>query len=164
MSELGIALEGYLAKELHELVIAVTSNAAEYFIKLPTPYDIDFSTEEIAAKVAIASNVLQRTARFSAMAKAEQKLAKARFESKFKQASTGSNEAERKANAMSSATQEHEYLAEIEAVVELADGLETAARIASESARKILDKIQVIYIGSQRETAGTTRDADFRTY
>jgi hypothetical protein len=42
--------------------------------------------------------------------------------------------------------------------------MEGAARIASESARKLLDKVQSMQIASYREEKGSYLDSDFSTY
>jgi hypothetical protein len=42
--------------------------------------------------------------------------------------------------------------------------MEGAARIASESARKLLDKAQSMQIASSREEKGSYLDSDFSTY
>ena len=74
------------------------------------------------------------------------------------------NEAEREASAISAAEEEYSALITCDAVVSLAEAIETSARISSESARKIMDKIQSIQIASYREEKGSYMESDFSTY
>ena len=51
-----------------------------------------------------------------------------------------------------------------EAIVNLAESMESAARISSESCRKLIDKVQSMQIASAREDKGFYSDSDFSTY
>jgi hypothetical protein len=51
-----------------------------------------------------------------------------------------------------------------ESIVKLAESMEGAARIASESARKLLDKVQSMQVASYREEKGSYNESDFSTY
>jgi hypothetical protein len=51
-----------------------------------------------------------------------------------------------------------------EAIVNLAESMESAARISSESTRKLLDKAQSMQIASSRESKGYYSESDFSTY
>jgi len=76
----------------------------------------------------------------------------------------GKNEAEREANALGAAEGEYTALVTAESIVHLAESMEAAARIASESARKLIDKVQSMQIASSREEKGFYSEKDFRTY
>jgi hypothetical protein len=52
----------------------------------------------------------------------------------------------------------------MEAVVELAESMESSARISSESARKLMDKVQSMQVASFRQEKGHFSEADFRTF
>jgi hypothetical protein len=51
-----------------------------------------------------------------------------------------------------------------ESIVHLAESLETSARIASESARKLMDKMQAMQVAAVREEKGFFSEQDFDTY
>ena len=61
---------------------------------------------------------------------------------------------------------ENEYQALViaESLVHLAESIETSSRIASESARKLMDKMQSMQIASAREEKGFYSESDFNTY
>jgi hypothetical protein len=65
---------------------------------------------------------------------------------------------------MNAAEEEYAAFVTCEAVVELAESIETSARIASESARKLMDKMQSMQIAAHREERGSYLDSDFSTY
>lgn len=151
-----------LGPQLAQIIHIV--NDPEYLIQIPDADDVDLTLEEMMSIVARTSNNFGRIARFAGMARAEAKLAKGRYERKFKQNRVGKNEDERTAKAMAASEDEHAALTTAEAIADMADSFELAARIASESARKILDKIQSMNIASAREAKGAYRESDFSTY
>ena len=65
---------------------------------------------------------------------------------------------------MEAAEEEYAALVTCEAIVNLAESMESAARIASESARKLMDKAQSMQIASARESKGYYSEDDFSTY
>jgi hypothetical protein len=65
---------------------------------------------------------------------------------------------------MDAAEDEYFALVTCEAIVSLAEAMEASARIASESARKIMDKVQSMQIAAYREDKGSYLDSDFSTY
>lgn len=159
-SQAEIALYDLLGPELTEIT-KVVSSSSDYLIKLPEAYDIDLTLEDLASLVARTSNAFGRLARFAGMARAEAKLARGRYERKFKRARSGKNEAERTANAMGDAVLEHTAMVTAEAIAEMADAMEGAARISSESARKIFDKATNMGIASRREQHGSYQEKDY---
>lgn len=162
------ALYDLLGPELSQITQAISlapSKDSPYLIELPDAYTVDLPVEEIASLVARTSNAYGRVARFAGMARAEAKLAKGRYERKFKRTQgSGSNEKARVANAMEQCHDEHVAMTTAEAIAELADSMESAARVASESIRKIFDKVQNMVMAAQREAKGSYRDDDFRPY
>jgi hypothetical protein len=65
---------------------------------------------------------------------------------------------------MEAAEDEYSALITCEAILSLAESMEGAARIASESSRKLMDKVQSMQIASSRENKGHYLDSDFTTY
>lgn len=147
-----------IGPELAEVVYAIRSMPAPdnpYLTEIPDPSMIDNPVEVLAALVAKTSNNYSRVARFAGMARAETKLAKGRFERKFKRLRTeGKNDKEREANAYEACQAEHMAMTQAEAIAEMADALQDAARISSESARKLYDKANAMIMGNIREMAG----------
>lgn len=135
-----------------------------YFVQLPDTDVIDLPIEVIAGLVARSSNNFARVARFAGIARAEAKLARGRYERKFKRLRGGglgaTNDKAREAAAMTECQTEHIAMTNADAVAEIADALEAAARIASESSRKLLDKSEAMLMGNVREQRGR----DFQTY
>ena len=71
------------------------------------------------------------------------------------------NAQEREANAIAAAEKEFIEVCTLEAIIELAEAQELAARIASESSRKLLDKVQAIQIANSREEKGWHSESDY---
>jgi len=65
---------------------------------------------------------------------------------------------------MEMAEADHSAMITAEAIAEVAEAYESAARIASESIRKIFDKAGSMVIGQIREAHGVYKDSDFRPY
>lgn len=159
-------LNDFLGPQLHEIIVAYTdsANAAKYFVEIPEADTIDLGFEHIASLVARTSNVYGRAARFAGIARAQYKILEGNYKRKYKANRVGRNEAEREAAAMGAAEAEYTALMTCEAVVSLAESIESGARIASESARKLMDKIQSMQLASFREEKGSYRESDFSTY
>ena len=145
-----------LSPGLDELVKAILDSSLK--VEIPDPASVDLPPEELASLVARASNAYSSAARAAGMARAEAKLAKGRYERKYKTAKNdGRNDNEREANAMASASDAHEAWCNADAVAEVAEGVESAARIASESARKLLDKLEDWRFADSRTGAAANR-------
>lgn len=161
-------LRELLGRELSEVIGAISNKPSKdnpYLIELPDANMVDLPMEDVMAYVAKSANNFGRVARLAGMARAEAKLAKGRYERKFKRLrSQGKNDAERESLAMEGCIEEHMAMVNADAVAELAESLEAAARIASESSRKILDKTQAMQMAATREQAGYISDRDFRPY
>jgi len=149
-------------REITKIVSEPFSPTNQYRVELPTSETIDLPIEELGSLVARTSNAFGRMARFSGMANAKYKLAKGRYERKFKMSRKGANKEEREANAMDASEEEHLEMTVAEAVKDLANSLEDAARVASESARKLFDKAKDMRIAQIREEVGEYTERDFR--
>lgn len=154
------ALFTFLGPQLQE-ILTVVSSSTDYLIELPEAHVVDLTLEDLASLIARSSNSYGRLARFAGMARAEAKMARGRYERKFKRARAGRNEAERTANAMDNAVLEHTAMVTAEAVAEMADAMEGAARVASESSRKIYSHILQARSAEGREAKGSFQEKDF---
>ena len=159
-------LYNFLNPQLKEIVQAFSKpeDLDKYFIEIPDVNYIDLTIHDLASLVARTSNVYGRSARFAGMARANFKLIEGKYKKVYKSSRVGKNEAEREAAAMEAAEAEYSALVTCEAIVNLAESLESSARIASESARKLMDKVQSMQIASSRESKGYYLDEDFKTY
>lgn len=166
LTKLQELLSEFLGPQIQEVVLAYgeQSNYSKYFIEIPDAETIDLGLDALASMVAKTSNVYGRAARFAGMARANYKLVEGRYKKVYKSSRVGRNEAEREANAMEAAEEEYAALVTCEAIVNLAESMESAARIASESARKLMDKAQSMQIASARESKGYYSEDDFSTY
>jgi hypothetical protein len=157
-------LSDMLEPELKVIVEAVSSEPGStnsYFIQIPDASSIDLHVDDLASLVARTSNIYGRAARFAGMARAECKLAEGRYKRKFKLSRKGKNEAEREEAGMEAAQEEFLALTVSEAIVELAESMEAAARIASESARKLYDKVSNMNTAYSREMKGQLQEKDW---
>lgn len=145
-----------LGDELTRTVAAVSSDPdhSEYVIQLPDGEVADRSLADLARLVAQTSNAYGKAARFAGVARAEHKLAKGRFDRAFKRNQVGPNADARKAAALEATADEHTAMMTVSSIAELADAVEHAARVASESARKIFDKVAAQYSADNREAHG----------
>lgn len=149
---------------LHSQLNTIPSLAADegLIVRLPDVDTVELSVEDLASLVARTSNTYGRLSRLAGMARANAKLAKGRYDYTVKSAKVdGKNESERRAKTAELASSVHEALIEAEALVQLVEGLENAARVASESARKIFDKVEAMYKAAQREDRGHYQEGDF---
>lgn len=159
-------LNEFLGPQLQEIIIAYAdkNNASKYFVVIPEADTVDLGFENIASLVARTSNVYGRAARFAGIARAQYKIFEGNYKRIYKANRVGKNEAEREAAAMEAAEAEYTALTTCEAIVSLAESIEASARIASESARKLMDKIQSMQVASFREEKGSYKESDFSIY
>jgi hypothetical protein len=159
-------LREFIGPQIEEIVSAYTSDSSNslYFVSIPDVDTLDLGIHEMASLVARTSNVYGRVARLAGMARAQYKLIEGSYKKVYKANRVGKNEAEREANALEAAESEYTALITAEAIVNLAESMELAARIASESARKLIDKIQSMQVASAREEKGYFSEKDFNTY
>lgn len=159
-------MSGFLEPQLKEVINSIASGESikKYYIEIPDANAVDLTVEDLASLVARSSNVYGRAARFAGIARAQYKLLEGQYKRVYKANRVGKNESEREANAIAAADAEHMALVAMEAVVELAESMESSARISSESARKLMDKVQSMQVASLRQEKGQFLEADFRTF
>lgn len=166
IEKLNSLLSEFLNPQITEVLDAYSSGEKSYlyFINIPEVDIIDMTLEDLASLVAKTANIYGRVTRFAGMARAQYKICEGQYKKKYKSNRTGKNEAEREANALEAAEEEYSAMVTAESIVQLAESLEGAARIASESARKLLDKLHAMQIASSREEKGSFMESDFSTY
>jgi hypothetical protein len=159
-------LFNFLNPQLQEIVNAFSKSEDldKYFIEIPDANYVDLTINDLASLVARSSNVYGRAARFAGIARAQYKLLEARYKRVYKVNRVGKNEAEREATAIAAAEKEYMALTAVESVVQLAESMEAAARISSESSRKLIDKVQNMQVATAREDKGFLSDKDFSTF
>lgn len=151
-----IEILGPELEQIISLIVADPGSVGSSFIEMPTTSTVDLTVNDLMSLVARTSNNYGRIARFAGIARAHYKIAEGRYKRKYKAALGGSakNAQEREANAIAAAEKEFIEVSTLEAIIELAEAQEVAARIASESSRKLLDKVQAIQIANSREEKG----------
>lgn len=142
---------GDLAKEVQQ---------RRYIIELPESLIVDLPVENLADLVAKTSNAYGRIARFAGQCRAEYDLASGAYKRSYETNQVGKNDSERRANAMRASEEAHIRMTTAEAAYHYSEKLENAARIASESARKIYDKVNSMFVAQGREEHGTHADKD----
>lgn len=133
-------------------------------VEIPDPEVIDLGPMRLASLVARASNAYGRAARLAGLARAEAKLAKGRYDRKYKASRKGANDTERDAHGMEAAADEHAVWIQAEAVATVAESVEAGARIASESARKLLGQAESMFMASGRERRGAYLEGDYSSW
>lgn len=136
--------------------MAPAGEADSLWVKIPDDKDVDLSIGELAKMVVTSSNTYSDAARFNGMIKAELSKAEGRYKAKYKEAAgePAKNEAGREANATKATKDELDSLQLVLYLSKLAQAAEDAARIASESSRKLLDKAANVHIGETRAEHG----------
>lgn len=136
------SLRESLGPELTELVALVVNGTNKYgaqLVQLPTQDTAELSVVELGQLVAETSNSYSTICRLSGCARALYKLAERAHERVYKaNLKEGKTQNERIANATAAAEKHSEELGVLEGIVELADAYVNAARVASESARKLM--------------------------
>ena len=160
IAEVKKILEGILGNDLTQAILAMAEDPntqAEYKIRLPESL-MDLPLGTVSEYVVRASNCFGALADIAGKINGAQKILEAEYKIKFKQGlgGAGGNAQAREASAMESAAAELEALSIIEACVEIIEPLLLAARIASESARKVLDKKNDNYVAMNREQRGSS--------
>lgn len=159
-------LAAFLNPQLEELIKTFSSKeeTEKYYVEIPDTNYVDLTISDIASLVARSSNVYGRAARFAGIARAQYKLLEAQYKRIYKANRIGKNEAEREAAAAAAADDQYVALSAVEAVVQLAESMELAARISSESARKLMDKMQSMQVAMARGEKGYFSEEDFSTF
>ena len=148
-------IEKYIKPKLENMVhlfMLPKSDPQSCFIEIPSGEDAELPVEELKSLVARTSNNMARAARLNGAARAVEKRAEGLFKLKYKKAlaAPAKNADEREANAYITAEEEYKDYVLAQSLVELGSAMETAARVSSESARKLLDKAQNANIGDYR--------------
>jgi hypothetical protein len=148
------ALETFLRPELRDIVIGAREGfkGDKYIIELPNPETVDLSLVELAGLVVRTSNHYQQMSILNGIIKGLLKISEGRYKNIYRRSKSGKNEAEREANAMESAHTEYNDYILVDSIGEIVEGLERAARNASESARKIYDKASAAQTAEHRAT------------
>lgn len=166
IKEILLVLSDFLEPQLKELVTAISDEELikKYYIEIPDANYVDLTIDDLASLVARSSNVYGRAARFAGIARAQYKLLEAQYKRVYKANRVGKNEAEREANGINAAQEEYMALTVIESIVQIAESMETAARISSESSRKLMDKVQSIQVAAARQEKGFFSEKDFGAF
>lgn len=161
-------LRKLLGSDLVELINGFSIEPGQkgsFFIEIPTPETMDLSAEELGSLVARTSNNYNRVLWLAGRANAAFKQAEAAYKYRYKVSlNSGKNVAERESNAMEAAKEELKVLSLVEACVELGEAATAAARVSSESARKLFDKVNNMNIASNREAKGQFKESDFDSW
>lgn len=163
------ALKDFLNDELIETIEAVRhkpvrGESNDYHVWLPEKYTVDLDITDLMSYVARTSNIFYTMSRLAGIAKACVDMAESEYKEQFKRNLAGSNDKERERNATIAAQDQANVLRTYQGIMRIADKLEEGARVASESARKLLDKVQAMQIATHRGEHGQLKDADFRPY
>lgn len=160
------SLFNFLNPQLQEIVLAFSKSEDldKYYIEIPDANYVDLTMSDLASLVARSSNVYGRAARFAGIARAQYKILEGQYKKVYKANRFGKNEAEREASAIAAAEKEYLALTAVEAVVQLAESMESAARVSSESSRKLMDKVQSMQVASMREDKGFLSEKDFSLF
>lgn len=119
-------------------------------VQIPQGTEINYTVEDLADLVRRSSAAYEAAARMSGVVRAKYKIAEGRYKAKYKSNLIGKNTAEREREASAAARAEYNELVLVESLLELTGSVESAARIGSESARKLLDKVTDSYKGHLR--------------
>lgn len=149
-------------KALLKAALAPSDSTSSLLVEIPTSDKIDLSVQDLADLVARTSNNYQRACRFAGFARAEMKIAEQKYKTTFKRGlKTGTNRETREANAAEISADAGDKMAQLQALVELAEYQENACRNASETARKLFDKVKEIEIGQKREDVGSFYESSY---
>lgn len=153
--QLSSILEDILGPEIEILVKEIQST--DSMIKLPSNSDVDLVPTEVTRLIAFTSNKYALACRLAGIARAQFKLAEGKYKLKFRTSlsSGGKNKEEREAKALDFAKEEYEKMILLEAVVALAESVESSCRIASESSRRML-------LGADQYTKAVNREEPYR--
>lgn len=160
-------LDSILTPEISSLINSMEDEPgtkSSPFVILPSSSDVDLYPEEVARLIAKTANQHSKACRLAGLARAQFKIAEGRYKHKFKSSLiNGKNEAERQALASIAAKDEFDKMVLLESIVELCESIETAARISSESSRRmLLGADQIVKSDTRAERFGNSED--FSTY
>ncbi len=161
-------LQDYLDPEMSSLMQALsTDSLRSEYTRLPDESNMTLSPVEVSRWIALSSNKYSDACRLASLARARARAAERAFKFKFKSSlGDGKNEHEREANATRNSEQEHAELVLAEIFVDICEGIESANRIASESARRMLLASEQVQRAETRfgDHASSLRSSDFNGY
>ncbi len=155
LNRLSESLRSELNANIQRVVDLIDSENSFWF-RIPSSKDMDLSIEELSRYVIEAANVYTEATRFNGMVKAELAKAEGLYKKTYNEAldNPAKNAEGRIAVASVASNNEWEALQVVKYLAELSQAAENAARVASESARKLLDKSANIVIGDSRVAHG----------
>ncbi len=140
--ELNEILETILGPEAQTLIESINEQPGarrSAFMFLPSDDDAHLSPDYVARLIGRTSNEYAKACRLAGLARAQYKIAYAAYKQKFRTSlGAGRNAGEREGKAAEAAQAEFEHMTLMESIVELCESIESSARIASESARRML--------------------------
>lgn len=152
--------------EISEQYMAEPGSKDSGFIQLPEGNQ-GLDIENISRLIALASNQYGLACRRASLARAEYKIAYARYKNKFRMnMGSGKSQAEREVPAAIAAAVDYDKMVLLESIVELCTGIEDACRIASESARRMLLAADQAHKAEMRldTYSGSLKDTDFSPF
>lgn len=165
LSTANAALQALLGPELVQIVDAIRDpNNERYRVILPEKFAVDTDVLDLLSLVARTSNIHYDMERLAGLAHGQMVLCESVYKKKYKSNFTGSSDKEREKNATVASMEEAQHLATAEAIFRMASGLASAARVSSESARKIADKVANMSTATGRAERGSLKDEDFNTW
>jgi hypothetical protein len=166
LQQISEVLEQVLDPELSTLLTRINSKDDSPYVTLPNSNDIDLPPTDVARLIATTSNEYGKACRIAGIARAQYKIAVGQYKLKYRISSgSGKNAAERESKAAEASRSEFERMVLLEAVVELAESIESSTRIASESSRRMLlgaDQYSKAY--SRTESFETSTDRSYSTF
>lgn len=141
LQQISEVLEEILDPELASLLSTINAKEASGspYVTLPNSQDVDLPPTDVARLIATTSNEYGKACRMAGIARAQYKIAVGQYKLKYRISSgSGKNAAEREAKAAEASRTEFERMVLLEAIVELAESIESSTRIASESSRRML--------------------------
>ena len=154
------------AETIFSIISSDPGSPESPFILLPEPSHADLDSVEILRYVAVTSNEFAKATRLAGICRALAKTAEGHYKHKYKISlgHAAKNQAEREANAHSNSQEEYNTFVLITSLVEVAESWESATRIASESARRMLLTTENMKIADRRSSNVFTGDTSFTPY
>lgn len=155
LAKLSENLRAELNANIKRVMDSVDSGSS-LWVRMVRSSDADLSVGELAELVILTANNYMEAARFNGMIKAELSKAEGLYKNKYKEAlgKGGKNKEDREAHAVSATQEEYAAYEVIKFISEVSQASENAARISSESARKLLDKAVSVNFGEGRVNHG----------
>lgn len=154
-AEITQALSDTLKAELNATlakIMATIEDPNSLWVQIPSSTQVDYSLAELAELVVTTANTFVAAARFNGIIKAELAKASGAYKKQFREAlaNDARNSEGREAYASEVASVSWDAYQKVLYISAISDAAESAARIASESARKLLDKASQMHTGESR--------------